>query len=83
MKMIGSFLDEDSARGFSDTLLKQRIYNDIEPNEGVWEIWVHDEDQSEKAKREYDHFPEIRDLKRLRDAQRTSTLKEEEKIKNR
>src|SRR5262245_34316987 len=50
MRMIGHVPSETSARTFSDYLYVQGIENQIEPERGgTVAIWVHNEDEVEKA----------------------------------
>ncbi len=51
MRLIGQLDGEASARKFSDYLLVQGIENEVEPDkEGSWAVWIHAEDDLEKAR---------------------------------
>lgn len=55
--MIGHLENEAHARVFGDYLYAQGIQNNIEPDrEGTWAIWVHGEDELEKATSLLDRF---------------------------
>jgi GlpG protein len=56
MRKIADFTDKDKARRFSDYLLTLGIKNNIDPAGENWEIWVHNEDQLDSARREADAF---------------------------
>jgi GlpG protein len=57
MRSIGEIDNEDQAKRFGDYLLVSGIPCDIEDEEdGTWSIWVHDDDQIEKAEAELSQF---------------------------
>ena len=57
MRSIGEIDNEDKAKRFGDYLLVSGIPCDIEDEEdGTWSIWVHDDDQIEKAEAELQRF---------------------------
>ena len=50
MRLVGDFHEQDVARRFSDVLYANGIESQVDQNAaGLWEIWVLDEDQIEKA----------------------------------
>ena len=52
MRFIGEINSEEQAKRFGDYLLANNIPCDIEDEEdGTWSIWIHDDDQIEKADR--------------------------------
>jgi GlpG protein len=57
MRIIGHLENEAHARVFGDYLYAQGIQNNIEPDrEGTWAIWVHGEDELDKATSLLDRF---------------------------
>ena len=57
MRMIGQVENEASASVFSDYLYAQGIDNQIEPDRsGAWLLWVHDEEQLDRASALLDQF---------------------------
>lgn len=57
MRIIGQIENESDARSFSDFLLVQGIENEIEPDkQGHWAVWVHSEDEMDKAKEWFSQF---------------------------
>ena len=57
MRSIGQIDNEEQAQRFGDYLLASGIPCDIEEEEeGTWSIWVHDDDQIERAESELAHF---------------------------
>ena len=57
MRSIGEIDNEDQAKRFGDYLLVSGIPCDIEDEEdGTWSIWLHDDDQIEKAEAELSQF---------------------------
>src|SRR5438093_5774978 len=50
MRMIGHLPSETSAATFSDFLYVEGITNLIEAEKEGWAIWIHSEDQLEKAR---------------------------------
>lgn len=57
MRSIGEIDNEEQAKRFGDYLLASGIPCEIEDEEGgTWSIWVHDDDQIEKAETELAQF---------------------------
>jgi GlpG protein len=57
MRIIGHLENEAHARVFGDYLYSQGIDNDLEPDrEGAWAVWVHGEDELERAVALLDRF---------------------------
>src|SRR5213594_2722990 len=50
MRMIGHLPSETSAVAFSDFLYVEGISNLVEPEKEGWAVWIHSEDQLEKAR---------------------------------
>src|SRR5437667_770203 len=51
MRMIGHLRSEPDARAFGDYLYVHGVENQVEPErEGSWAVWVHSEDEVEKAR---------------------------------
>jgi GlpG protein len=56
MRVIGQLSNETHAREFSDHLVVNRIRNKIEADEGVWMVWINDEEQVAEAKTRLERF---------------------------
>ena len=56
MRQIGSLPDQAAARRFRAWLLASDVATDIESEDGLWVIWVHDEDQVGSAKTQLEEF---------------------------
>ena len=52
MREIGEFKDEEKANTFSAFLSVEGIENQAEEDDGVWSIWVCEEECIERASRE-------------------------------
>ena len=50
MRLIGHLPSESSASTFSDYLLVQGIANEVEAEKDGWAVWIHSEDEWNKAK---------------------------------
>src|SRR2546426_9676274 len=50
MRMIGHLPNETSAAAFSDFLYVEGISNLVEAEKDGWAVWIHSEDQLEKAR---------------------------------
>jgi len=69
MRSIGEIDNEDRAKRFGDYLLVSGILCDIEDEEdGTWSIWVHDDDQIEKAEAELQRFNQEPEDSRYKEA---------------
>jgi len=69
MRSIGEIDNEDQAKRFGDYLLVSGIPCDIEDEEdGTWSIWVHDDDQIEKAEAELSQFNQEPEDSRYKEA---------------
>ncbi len=69
MRSIGEIDNEDQAKRFGDYLLASGIPCDIEDEEdGTWSIWVHDDDQIEKAEAELSQFNQEPEDSRYKEA---------------
>ncbi len=66
MRPIGSIANEQHARWFGDYLYVRGIDNDIEPEEGAWTIWIHDDHQIEAGGAELAAFLREPDAPRYR-----------------
>jgi len=58
MRAVGEFSEEEMATTFSTYLRLEGIPNETEEDEGVWTIWVTDEESLERASRELDIYRE-------------------------
>src|SRR5205809_962059 len=79
MRMIGHLPNETSAATFSDFLYVEGIHNLVEAEKEGWAVWIHSEDQLEKARdllRGYVGNP--KDPKYQKNAQQAAELKERE-----
>ena len=57
MRPIGAISDEAQAKRFGDHLLSNGIPCDIDDDDsGTWTVWIHDDDQIEKAEAELIQF---------------------------
>lgn len=56
MRQIGQLPDAAQARRFGDHLTARRIRHEIEPDEPVWLIWIHDDEQVPDAREELARF---------------------------
>src|SRR5215213_3138741 len=50
MRLIGHLPSEANASTFSDYLYVQGITNEVEVEDNTWAVWIHSEDELEKAK---------------------------------
>jgi GlpG protein len=70
MRSIGEINSEEQAKRFGDYLLANKIPCDIEDEEdGTWSIWIHDDDQIEKAEAELEKFNEAPKDSRYKNAE--------------
>src|SRR3989440_6173131 len=79
MRMIGHLPNENSAATFSDFLYVEGINNLVEAEKEGWAVWIHSEDQLEKARellRTYLGNP--RDPKYEKNSKQAAELKERE-----
>jgi GlpG protein len=56
MRQIGQLPDAAQARRFGDHLTARRIRHEIEPDDSVWLIWIHDDEQVADAREELARF---------------------------
>lgn len=56
MRKIGTFESAQQAEQFHRFLLSEEIDNQVDQQPPVWEIWVVNDDELERAKNEYDSF---------------------------
>jgi len=56
MRAIDEFSSEQEARLLGDYLYAKGIGNDVDEEDGVWTLWIHDDDQLAKAKDELKAF---------------------------
>ena len=50
MRSIDEFSSEQEARLLGDYLYAKGIGNDVDEEDGVWTLWIHDDDQLPKPK---------------------------------
>lgn len=80
MRLIGYLPDEQAADTFSDFLYVQGIVNQVESEKDGWAVWIHSEDELERAKdllQSYIAAPG--DLKYRKHARHARKLKERER----
>lgn len=58
MRPIGEIKDETEAKRFGDYLYANGIACDVDEDEGIWTVWIHDDDQLTKAETELAEFIE-------------------------
>lgn len=58
MRPIGEITDETEAKRFGDYLYANGIACDVDEDEGIWTVWIHDDDQLTKAETELAEFME-------------------------
>ncbi len=84
MRAIGEFKEEEKAKAFAAFLRVEGIESETEMEDGIWTIWVQDEECLDRAIRELERFrenphrPEY--LKATRLAQEDSKSEREERI---
>jgi GlpG protein len=82
MRIIGHLENEAHARVFGDYLYAQGIENNIEPDrEGTWAVWVHGEDELEKATSLLDRFQHNPGDLRYQNAQLVAQDRRDQEIK--
>ena len=74
MRRIGTLADKQSARVLGDYLYSQEIDCQVDPAGDEWAVWVHEEDDLEQARSEYDAF-----LKSPTDPKYTAAAKQAER----
>jgi hypothetical protein len=80
MRQLGTLLDESAARRLAAYLVAQRIDAHAEHEDGVWVIWVRDEDHLPEARQALAHFRDHPHDARYQNAERSAeaVLREEE-----
>src|SRR5215218_7736569 len=82
MRMIGHLAGETKARTFSDYLFVLGIENQVEvENDDSWAVWIHNEEQLEKAKSLLKQYQENPDEPRYRTTAEAATDIREQKKK--
>lgn len=56
MRPIGKLFSEWQARVFGDYLVANKIRNEIEPDDGAWMVWIHDDERLPEAKTRLEKF---------------------------
>lgn len=82
MRRIGILNDEADARRFSDFLVSQSIdaTMDHDESEGVWNIWVRDEQQIEKARQQFAEFQQNPQAAQYQEAERAAAKIRDEQV---
>ena len=82
MREIGEFKEEEKANAFSAFLHAEGIDNQAEEDDGIWTVWVQDEESLDRATRELERFREnphrSEYLKAARVAQKNSESEKEQ-----
>src|SRR5439155_9806447 len=79
MRMIGHLPNESSAATFSDFLYVEGISNLVEVEKDGWAVWIHSEDQLEKARELLlSYLGNPKDPKYQRNSARAAELKQRE-----
>ena len=74
MRQIGTLDKEKAARRFTDFLVTLGIRADTERDQGVWVIWVRDEDHLEQARSELENFRRMPEDPRYANAAKQAQL---------
>lgn len=90
MRQIGKLSSENHAARFVDYLLTQGIHSKVDTNsQGEWSIWIHEENQVDQARTEFEAFRSNPDDSRYRTAgeeaagiRKMEQLREKERRKN-
>ncbi len=56
MRLIGELSEESLAKRFAAYMMTENISPKIEERDGVWEVWVKEEDEQERALEEFNRF---------------------------
>jgi len=81
MRLIGYLPEKSSALLFSDFLYVQGIGNDVDSEKDGWAIWIHGEDEVQRAKELLSQFKtNPTDPKYQERAREAGNLKEQERI---
>jgi len=56
MRQAGTIASQQDAERFSNYLLTLGITSKIEPSDGQWTVWIHDENQIPRSKQELEQF---------------------------
>jgi GlpG protein len=94
MRQIGHVAGEGAARAFGDYLYAQGIENQVEADrDGTWMVWIHSEEELERAKgmladfREHPADPKFQDAapaaRRLREQKEKESAAQEKRLKDR
>ena len=84
MRHIGEIKDVEQANLFAAYLLTEGIATKLEAEGDVWEVWVKDEDQLDRASKEFEQFSAAPNSEKYRGSiQRASELLREEERKRR
>lgn len=79
MRIIGHLSNEASALTFSDFLYVQGIHNQVEREQDGWAVWIHSEDELEKARSLLENYKaNPNDPRFHKHARRASELKAQE-----
>ncbi len=84
MRQIGDIKEQEKARLFAAFLMTKGIPTKIEPEDGVWEVWVKDEDKLDEATAELEKFQAAPDAPQYAGAiQKAGEIQREEELRRR
>jgi GlpG protein len=84
MRQIGTLPSETLARTFADYVLTQNIHTQVEPDDGVFAVWVLEEDLVQQAKEELEAFRENPKAEKYAEAKsKADALRDKEIQRNR
>jgi len=72
MRQTGTLASQKDAERLADYLVSQGISAKVEPGDGQWSIWVHDENQVERSKKHLEDFLRNPQDERYREAERSA-----------
>lgn len=72
MRQIGAVMTQPSAQRLVDILLTNQIKSQVDPAEGGWTVWVHDEDRVAVARALLERFTANPDAPEFVDAERSA-----------
>ena len=81
MRMIGHLPSEESAQRFSDFLVVEGIGNEVEPEQGRWAVWIHAEDEVDRAKTLLSNYEQSPADPRFKNVTKQARLLREREVK--
>ncbi len=74
MRQAGTITTKQDAERFANYLLSLGITSKIEPSDGQWAVWIHDENQIPRSKQELEQFHQEPQDERYKAAEHTARL---------